>query len=197
MAPDPLHTSERSLHGTLIDGNEKVQLGQRAQQPGTGSNTGRPLWLDRAAREIEGLSRPETVGLIAGDRADGLAVLHQLGLVFGATPVSITEVMLSRAPVRRRDDLTQWLAGCPLLFDLEVLCWDRGPSLDLMRALRLHARQHGTVALWPGRIAERVATFSAPGRRDYVRVALTNVTVLRPVPTRFPDEVPFEIERIP
>ena len=117
--------------------------------------------------------------------------------MFGATPVSVTEVMLSRAPVRRWDELTQRLTGCPLLFDLEVLCWEREPALDLMRVLRLHARQHGAVALWPGRIAERVATFSAPGRRDHVRVALTNVTVLRPVPTRFPDEVPFEIERIP
>ena len=170
---------------------------QRVEQPGTDGSAARPLWLDQAAREIEGLSRPESVGLIAGDRADGLAVLHELGRVFGAAPASITEVMLLRASVRRWDDLTERLAGCPLLFDLEVLCWDRGPALDLLRFLRLHARKHGTVALWPGRITERVATFSAPGRRDYVRVALTGVTVLRPVPTRFPDEVPFEIERIP
>ena len=170
---------------------------QRVEQPGTDGSAERPLWLDQAAREIKGLSRPESVGLIAGDRADGLAVLHELGRVFGAAPASITEVMLLRASVRRWDDLTERLAGCPLLFDLEVLCWDREPALDLLRFLRLHARKQGTVALWPGRITERVATFSAPGRRDYVRGALTDVTVLRPVPTRFPDEVPFEIERIP
>ena len=169
----------------------------RVEQPGAVDNIARPLWLAQAAREIEGLSRPESVGLIAGDRADGLAVLHELGQVFGAMPVSITEVMLSRASVRHWDDLTERLAGCPLLFDLEVLCWDRGPALDLLRFLRLHARKHGTVALWPGRITERVATFSALGRRDYVRAALTDVTVLRPAPTRFPDKVPFEIERIP
>ena len=105
--------------------------------------------------------------------------------------------MLSHTPFRRFGDLTERLAGCPLLFDLEVLCWRREPALDLPRFLRLHARKHGTVVLWPGRITERVATFSEPGRRDFVRLALTEVTVLSPVPTRFPDEVPFEIERIP
>ena len=167
------------------------------EQPGTGGNAARPLWLDRAAREIEGLSRPESVVLIAGDRADGLAVLHELGRVLEAAPVSITEVVLSRAPFRRWQELTEWLAGCPLLFDLEALCWDRGLGLDLLRFLRLHARKCGVVALWPGRITERIATFSAPGRRDHVRVALGELSVLRPVPTRFPDEVPFEIERIP
>ena len=164
---------------------------------GAGDDAAQPLWLDQAARGIDGLSRPESVGLIDGDRADGLVVLHALGRVFGAAPVSITEVMLSRASCRRWDELAERLAGCPLLFDLEVLCWSRGPALDLLRFLRLHARTHGTVALWPGRITESVATFSAPGRRDYVRVALTDVTVLRPVRTRFPDEVPFKIERIP
>lgn len=170
---------------------------QQVEQPETGGNGERPLWLDQVDDDIQGLSRPESVGLIFGDRADGLVVLRELGRVFGAIPTSITEVMLSRAPCRRWDELAEQLAGCRLLFDLEVLCWDREPALDLMRFLRLHAREHGTVALWPGRITERVATFSAPGRRDYVRVALTDLAVLRPVPTRFPDEVPFEIERIP
>ena len=167
------------------------------EQPGTGGDAARPLWLDRAVRDFEGLSRPESVGLIAGDRADGLAVLHELGRVFGSAPASITEVMLSRSPFRRWDELAERLAGCPLLFDLEVLCWDREPALDLLRFLRLHARKCGVVALWPGRITERIATFSVPGRRDYVRVALTDVAVLRPLPTRFPDEAPFKIERIP
>ena len=172
-------------------------MDQRVGHPGTGGKAARPLWLDQAAPEIEGLSRPESVGLIAGDRAGGLAVLHKLGRVFGAAPVSITEVMFSCTPLRRWEELSERLAGCPLLYDLEALCWDREPGLDLLRFLRLHARKCGVVALWPGRITDRIATFSTPGRRDYVRVVLTVLSVLRPVPTRFPDEVPFEIERIP
>ena len=117
--------------------------------------------------------------------------------MFGAAPVSITEVAQSGAPCCRWEELAERLAGCPLLYDLEALCWDRGPGLDLLRFLRLHARKGGVVALWPGRISERIATFSAPGRRDYVRVILTGISVLRPAPTRFPDEVPFAIERTP
>ena len=170
---------------------------RRVEELGTGGNAVRPLWLDQAAREIEGLSRSESVGLVAGDRADGLAVLHELGRVFGAAPVSITEVVVSCAPCRRWEEVAERLAGCPLLYDLEALCWDREPALDLLRFLRLQARECGVVALWPGRIAERIATFSVPGRRDYVRVVLTGLSVLRPAPTRFPDEVPFKIERIP
>lgn len=157
----------------------------------------RPLWLDQVDREVEGLARAESVGLVAGDRAGGLRVLHDLGRLFGAAPVSLTEVVLSGAPFCRWEELAGRLAGCPLLFDLESLCWDRGLGLDVLRLLRLHARQRGTVALWPGRITARIATFSAPGRRDFVRFALGELSVLRPVRTRFPDEVPFEIERIP
>ena len=101
------------------------------------------------------------MGFIAGDRADGVAVLHELGRVFGAAPVSITEVMVNRcAPFCRWEELAERLAGCPLLYDLEALCWDREPGLDLLRFLRLQARECGVVALWPGRIAERIATFS-------------------------------------
>lgn len=170
---------------------------QQVEQPGTGGDGVRPLWLGQVGDDIRGLLRRESVGLVAGDRAEGLAVLHELGRVFGASPASLTEVVLQGAQFRRWEDLAKRLAGCPLLFDLEALCWDRGLGLDLLRFMRLHAREHGVVALWPGRVNERVATFSAPGRRDYVRVVLAGVSVLRPVRTRFPDEVPFEIERIP
>ena len=174
-----------------------MELQATAMGAGGDGTPSRPLWLGQVSREVEGLARPASVGLVAGGRAEGLAVLRELGRVFGAAPVSVTEAMLSGDPVCRWDDLAARLAGCPLLFDLEALCWRRGPGLDLLRFLRLHAREHGVVALWPGRVKERVATFSAPGRRDYVRVALADMTVLRPVRTRFPDEVPFEIERIP
>ena len=71
------------------DGNRKVLSEARG---GTGSHVARPLWLGQVEREIESLSRPESVGLIAGDRAAGLAVLEELGGVLGVDPVSVTEV---------------------------------------------------------------------------------------------------------
>ena len=80
---------------------------QRVEQPGACGNAARPLWLNRVDHEVEGLSRLESVGLIAGDRADGLAVLHELGRVFGAAPVSITEVMVSCTPFRRWEELVR------------------------------------------------------------------------------------------
>lgn len=170
---------------------------QQGERPSTGGSESRPLWLKWGNREANELSRPGSVGLVAGNRADGLAVLDELGRVFGSAPVSLTEVVLSEAPIRRWEELTERLADCPLLFDLETLCWDRGLEIDLLRFLRLHARMLGVVALWPGRITERIATFSVPGRRDHQRVALAELSVLRPVTTRFPDEVPFQVERIP
>lgn len=165
-------------------------------QAGAGSDVVSPLWLAEVESEIEWLARPESVGLVAGDRIAGLAVLAELGRLSGAEPVSITEVGTSRTPVRSSEELMARLAGCSLLFDLEALCWRPWLGVDVLRFLRLHARRCGVVALWPGRISARVATFAVPGRVDYVRVDLGGVSVLRPVLTRFPDEVPFEIERI-
>lgn len=111
--------------------------------------------------------------------------------------MSLTEVALSDPPIRRGEELTERLADCPLLFDLETLCWNQGLGIDPLRFLRLHARKLGVVALWPGRITGRVATFSAPGRKDHQRVVLAELSVVRSVTTRFPDEVPFRVERIP
>ena len=170
---------------------------QRGEQPGKGGSEAPPLWLNQGNREANGLSRPGSVGLVAGNRADGLAVLHELGRVFGSVPVSLTEVALSEPSICRGEELTERLADCPLLFDLETLCWNQGLGIDPLRFLRLHARKLGVVAFWPGRITGSTATFSVPGRRDHQRVVLAKLSVVRPVPTRFPDEVPFRVERIP
>ena len=90
------------------DGNRKVLSEARG---GTGSNVARPLWLGQVEREIESLSRPESVGLIAGDRAAGLAVLEELGGVLGVDPVSVTEVGVSRTSVRSWQELLERAGG--------------------------------------------------------------------------------------
>ena len=89
------------------------------------------------------------------------------------------------------------MSGYSLLYDLEALFWVAWLRIDPVRYLRHHARERGVVALWPGRVSGKVATFSDPGRRDHLRTELSDLSVLRPLPTRFPDEIPFEIERIP
>lgn len=112
-------------------------------------------------------------------------------------PTSVTEVALGGAPAETSHDLLERLAGRSLLFDLETICWSPWLHLDPMRLLREHARGHGVLAVWPGTVSGRTATFSAPDRRDYVAADVRGLSVLRTVPTRFPDEVPFTIERIP
>lgn len=158
-----------------------------------------PLWLERVREDLTALARPGSVALVVGEsvaRCAGLALLERLGQVRGAAPVSVTEVGLLGAPARGWQELLGRLEGHPLLYDLEALCWDPWLGLDLRRFLELHARRSGVVALWPGRVSGRVAVFSAPGREDHQRVELGSWSVLRPVATRFPDEVPFEVERI-
>lgn len=159
----------------------------------------RPLWLEPAREELDLLARPRSVALVggeAGDQVAGSAVLAELGRALTAAPVSVTEVGLAGVPARSSQELLGRLEGHPLLFDLEALCWSPWLAVDLRRFLELHARRSGVVALWPGRVSGRVAVFSAPGREDHQRVELGGWSVLRPVPTRFPDEAPFAIERI-
>ncbi len=89
----------------------------RGEQPATDGDQRRPLWLDQAEHEVEGLFCRESVGLVAGERTESLAVLHELGRVVGTAPVSVAEAVLPHAPFRRWEDLAERLAGCPLLFD--------------------------------------------------------------------------------
>lgn len=155
------------------------------------------LWLRETAHQVEQLRRPGSVSLIVGDRAAGLALLEKLGRALDAQPASITELGLEQTPARSERELSSRLSRYSLLFDLEALFWSAWLPIDPVRYLRHHARKRGVIALWPGRVSGRVTTFSDPGRQDHLRAELADVCVLRPVPTRFPDEVPFEIERIP
>jgi len=50
--------------------------------------------------------------------------------------------------------------------------------------------------VWRGDITNNRARYSAPGRPDHYDERLADVVVLRPRITRFPDEVPYDIERI-
>ena len=124
-------------------------------------------------------------------------MLDELGWALRTVPVSVTEVGLAGAAARTWQELLDRLEDRPLLYDLEALCWEPWLLLDVRRFLHLLSRRAGVIALWPGRVGGAVASFSAPGRRDHVRVELAGMSVLRPVPREFPDEVPFEIERVP
>ncbi len=92
--------------------------------------------------------------------------------------------------------------------DVESACGDATviTDIDLLLSPEVHvsplqllsalARRRPTIAVWPGDISGGRATYSAPSRPDHHDIAMRDVIVLRPRATRFPDEMPFTIERI-
>jgi hypothetical protein len=81
-----------------------------------------------------------------------------------------------------------------VITDLDVLLWPE-VSVAPLQLLTARARLRPTIAVWPGSIAAGRASYSAPGRPDHHDNALRDAVVLHPRGTRFPDEVPFTIER--
>jgi hypothetical protein len=155
------------------------------------------LWALSNASTLDELRRPDALTLIVGDRPRSCQLLLTLGIAMSVRPASVTGVALTGAPPGSDQELLERLSGYPFLFDVEALCWAPWLRLDPVRLLRQHARRHGVVVVWPGRVRGRTVTFSAPGRRDYVNVAMADFSVMQPIPTRFHDQVPFTIERVP
>jgi hypothetical protein len=150
----------------------------------------------------------------------GRALVDELTIARGrvALIAADTPVASHRLVERLRDELDvavvslgQALAGLPqrpttseidavctnanVITDIDLLFW---PALrvPVLPFLANRSRQRPTIAVWPGDITGHRATYSSPGRPDHYDAALHDVIVLRPRDTRFPDEVPFEIERI-
>jgi len=161
------------------------------------ASSGHVTWWPQGRRDLESLKRPDLVSLVVGERSDAQQLLQTIGDLFGSLPRSLASVGLTPNPVSSSAALIDHLQSSFLLKDLECLCWKPWLNADPLRFLKLLARHHGVIAVWPGSVANGLASFSSPGRRDYVSVPASGVTVLRPVPTRFPDEVPFNLERIP
>ena len=137
------------------------------------------------------------LALVVGDRSDALDVIGRLAGLEGAGILSISEAVLREPLARSEADVLDRIGGARFLIDLECLCWRPRWQLDPVRLCRRAARPHGAVAVWPGDVARRIATFSSAGRSDFVSVPASDLLVLRPLATRFPDEAPFSVERIP
>jgi hypothetical protein len=165
---------------------------------GQGNNVSvAPPWTRTVAASLEAWRRPGAVTLLCGPRQSALELLKMLGDVLSIEPASVTEAALGEAPAASANEVVTRLDSQSLLFDVEMVCWSPWLQLDPIRFLRQYARRHGVMAVWPGSVSGGFVHFSAPDRRDYVRADARGLSVMRPVPTRFPDEVPFVIERIP
>ncbi|MDF1597030.1 MAG: hypothetical protein P1T08_13200 [Acidimicrobiia bacterium] len=88
------------------------------------------------------------------------------------------------------------LRGSRLLTGFDVLFWPT-VMVDPLRLLRTLAAHQPVVAEWPGRIADGRATYSSPGRPDYYDNPIPKgIVVLHPLTATFPDELPYQVERI-
>lgn len=99
----------------------------------------------------------------------------------------------SDPPSPRR--IEQVLAPHALLVDIDVLF---APQLrvDPVALLRRLARSKPPrVAVWPGLLQGRRASYSEPAKADHYERTLDDVLVLRPSERMFPDEPCFAIER--
>ena len=161
-----------------------------------GGTGGADRWPGAGDRLLAELDQPGRLALVVGPRDAGLDVIGQLCGLGGGDIVSVTEAILGDDPARREQDLLDRIGDAGFLVDLECLCWQPFLPLDPLKLCRRVARSRGVVALWPGEVTNRTATFSTPGRRDAVSVSAADTLVLRPKTTGFPDETPFTIERI-
>lgn len=163
-------------------------------EPMAGENGG--TWPDAGRRLLEELAASRGIyALIAGEYS---AVDRLVDRLADDLDLQVARIGADLAARGRRPTVADVEAACAsatILIDLDALLWpDLGaPILPLLAAL---ARHRPIIAAWPGVIVDRRARYSLQGRPDHHDARLTKVMAIRPRMTRFPDEVPYEIERI-
>lgn len=131
-------------------------------------------------------------GLIVGPADDEVAkaAAHDRG----ADVTSVAQEVLPTSG--EMPDPHRALRRHSVLADLDVLFWP-DVKIDPIRLLQALAREAPLVAIWPGVILRDRATYSEPGRRDYYNQRLPReAVVLRAHGSTFPDEPPYDVERI-
>ncbi len=157
-------------------------------------DTSAKRWPDAAeALRAELADRPGRLALLCGAGADRAAEI--LGAAIGWTPLHVGRVLTAMDAPPNPEAVREVLSNANLLLHCEIL-FDPELATDPLQLLRALARRSPRVAVWPGRIEGGRATYSSPGRRDHYDRPLSDAVVLRPRPFRFPDEVPYTLERI-
>ncbi len=133
--------------------------------------------------------------IAAASLADADGLVDRLQTDLGLGVVRLGRVLGDRPQPPSVTDVESACGDATVITDLDVLFW---PDMNMapLQLLAGRARQRPTIAVWPGSIAGGRASYSAPGRPDHHDIPLHDTVVLRPRGTRFPDEVPFTIERI-
>lgn len=135
------------------------------------------------------------VALITAAPADADALVERLRADLGIGVVRLGRAVTDRPRPPSDTEVESACGDATVITDLDALLW---PEMNIapLQLLAARARRRPTIAVWPGSIAGGRATYGAAGRPDHHDTPLHDVVVLRPRGTRFPDEVPFTIERI-
>jgi hypothetical protein len=139
-------------------------------------------------------ARGRVVLIAAASLADSDSLVDRLRTDLG---LGVSRLGLALADRVRPPSIAEVESACgdaTLIADLDVLL---SPQMHMapLQLLAARARHRPTIAVWPGFISGARATYSVPGRPDHYDIPLRDAIVLRPRSTRFPDEVPFTIER--
>ena len=111
--------------------------------------------------------------------------------------VSLGELIAAAEAAPSAADLFAKLGDGPtLLVDIEVL-FTPALAVEVLPQLRRAAQRRPLMVLWPGQIGVTRLSYSLPGRVDHLDEPVRDLVVLRPVPTEFPDEIPYKLERFP
>lgn len=133
--------------------------------------------------------------LIAGDSPATDAVVERLTWDLGLAAVRMGAALAHVDHPPTQWEIEEACGDATVLADIDLLMWpDIG--LPVLAFVIGRARHQPTIVVWPGAVSDQRALYSAPGRPDHHDERLGDVVVLRPRTTRFPDEVPFDIERI-
>lgn len=144
--------------------------------------------------ELEAARGPLAI-ITASSLADADTLVERLRVDLGVGVVRLGHVLAEHPQPPSVPDVESACGDAAVIADLDVILW---PQMNMapLRLLGARAHRRPTIAVWPGRISGARATHSTPGRPDHHDIQLRDTVVLRPRRTRFPDEVPFTIERI-
>lgn len=134
------------------------------------------------------------IALVVGDAASDVA--RRIAEAWGTEVMCVGRVLTSGDRPPTREEVLRAFDTGEVFDEIEIL-FSPELALDPIDALRSMARMRPRLCVWPGTIAGRRAAFSLPGRGDRCDEQLADVVVLRARDTVFPDETPFEVERIP
>lgn len=135
------------------------------------------------------------LALVTGDLASTDHLIQQLTKDLDLLLVRLGGALCDCVMPPTQGDLEAAVGQATIVADLELLMWpDLGVRpLELLTRL---SRRRPMIAVWPGEVVGDRARYSRPGRPDHHDLSLRDAVVLRPRPTSFPDEVPYNTERI-